>query len=529
MRVAFVVLLIALLAAPAGAHAVLSGYNGRILFASGRASADGNDTQAKLYLRTIESGVGGGTTGPALTPQAGQHRHPTWSPDRTMIAYARGDASCTTDCDIFVLDLTDPAATPENITNTPNVTEDRPAWSPDGTRIAYESEVVNGSGQTDILVEEEAFGGLAGNLTNTSAAGAFEGKPAWTPDSKTIYYAKGNPSANANIMKRPADGGPETVGVPDAGITEFQPSLSPDGSKVCFTLSNGGFNNSASILVADTANPAIQSVISSSGFGDYNCTWSPDGTKIAYVTGVFTNGALVMENSDNSGGFVVLEDDAGNFDGNPDWAPDGRPRCEDIEVAATVDTPVSIPLLCEDTGPAYERTQVSAFVPNDAEPANGTVPDEVVTLPGSTTYTPNAGFAGTDTFKVRSIDRLAFGNRDGTVTVKVQPPGQGEPDGVVNEFTFGKVKKNRKRGTAKLEVNVPNPGDLVLRKSKKVKGDEERADAEGREKLKVRPKRSTMEKLADTGKATVRANVTYTPEGGESNSKSKRIKLRLSD
>jgi Tol biopolymer transport system component len=516
--------LAAALAVPAVAHAVLSGTNGRILFASGRASANGDDSQAKLYLRTTIGSTGGGATGPTLTPQAGQHRHPTWSPDRTMIAYARGGSGCNPDCDIFILDLTDPNATPENITKTDNVNEDRPAWSPDGTRIAYESEVVNNSGQTDVLVEEEPFGGLAGNLTNTSAANAFEGKPAWTPDSDTIYYAKGNPSGNANIMKRPADGGAETVGVPDSGITEFQPSVSPDGSQVCFTLSNGGFNATASILVAQVANPASQIVVSSSGQGDYNCTWSPDGLFVAYVTGVFTNGALVFERADNTGFPLTLEDDAGNFDGNPDWAPDGRPRCEDLEVIARVNTPVSIPIPCEDTGPNYERTQVRASFPTDQGPQNGTIPTDVVTLPASVTYTPNAGFTGNDSFVVRSFDEFAFGNRNGTLTIRVQEEGQ---PGVNNDFSFGKVKKNKKKGTAKLTVNVPNPGDLELRKSKKLKGDEETADAEGREKLKVRPKGNTKEKLSDTGEAKVRARVTYTPVGGDPNTKSKKINLKL--
>ena len=43
--------------------------------------------------------------------RAGQHRHPTWSPNRTMIAYAQGD-NATANYDIFLLDLTDPGATP---------------------------------------------------------------------------------------------------------------------------------------------------------------------------------------------------------------------------------------------------------------------------------------------------------------------------------------------------------------------------------------------------------------------------------
>ncbi len=92
----------------------------------------------------------------ALTPTAGvQHRHPTWSPDRTRIAYARGAGGVF---DIFVQDLTAPPGTPPvNITNTPAVSEDRPAWSPDGTRIAWETNA------GDILVDTLPAGG-AGEL-----------------------------------------------------------------------------------------------------------------------------------------------------------------------------------------------------------------------------------------------------------------------------------------------------------------------------------------------------------------------------
>ena len=36
-----------------------------------------------------------------------------------------------------------------------------------------------------------------------------------------------------------------------------------------------------------------------------------------------------MRNSDGSGIPIDLTNTAGKFDGNPDWAPDGRPRCPD--------------------------------------------------------------------------------------------------------------------------------------------------------------------------------------------------------
>jgi hypothetical protein len=122
------VALAALLALPAPAGAVLSGENGRIVFASGRVSTD---AEAQLFLLPVPGPTGGGTlSAPITTLVTGvQHRHPAWSPDRTRIAYARGD-STTGNFDIFVQDLTVPGSTPVNITNSNNVTDDRPAWSP---------------------------------------------------------------------------------------------------------------------------------------------------------------------------------------------------------------------------------------------------------------------------------------------------------------------------------------------------------------------------------------------------------------
>ena len=177
-RTLLVLCLAAALAVPAVAHAVLSGTNGRILFASGRGGPDGNDSQAKLYLRTTIGSVGGGSTGQALTPQAGQHRHPTWAPDRTMIAYARGPANCNPDCDIFILDLTQQNATPDNITNSPNVNEDRPAWSPDGTRIAF----ARGGDQDDGLPFHIHTVTLASGKTTQVTSGRVQDLlPAWQP------------------------------------------------------------------------------------------------------------------------------------------------------------------------------------------------------------------------------------------------------------------------------------------------------------------------------------------------------------
>jgi hypothetical protein len=305
----------------------------------------------------------------------------------------------------------------------------------------------------------------------------------------------------------------------DPTANEFQPSISPDGTHMCFTRGTGaGFNTTARVRVALANGGGQTELPGNAGVPGYNCTWSPDGTKIAYVQGTFSSGDLVMENSDPLApiSLITLENTAGRFDGNPDWAPDGRPQCQDSTVTTTVGKPVSIPLDCEDTGPAYERTALKGLVGDS--PANGTVdPEDPQDLPASVTYTPNPGFKGTDSFTVRSFDEFAFGDRNGTVTVRVRAR---------NDFKIGKAKRNKKKGTAKLAVEVPGAGTVALAKSKKVKAASVKANGPGTVKLKVKPTRKTKQKLAARGKAKVKAVVTFEPDGGDPNTKSKTVKLK---
>jgi hypothetical protein len=100
------------------------------------------------------------------------------------------------------------------------------------------------------------------------------------------------------------------------------------------------------------------------------------------------------------------------------------------------------------------------------------------------------------------------------------PPGE-----VSNDFSFGKVKKNKRKGTAKLTVKLPGPGELDLAKTKKVKADEQSVEAAGKEKLSIKPKGQAKKKLNRKGKAKVEAKVTFTPTGGAPNTEGKKIKL----
>ena len=455
-------------ASPEQAGAVLAGENGRIVFVSGRPPE--TDATARLYLLPVPSNSsGGGLVSSPIVPPGGQYRHPTWSPDRTKIAFANGSGGIY---DLFVIDL-EAGIGPVQITPTEgaganNLSADRPAWSPDGTKIAYEHQPSPGSADRHIRVQSAEDLQLPIPTEDLTAAGApFEGKPAWTPDSQTVYFHRGDPNTagNSDIYRKPAAGGTETLAIPDTGISEAQPSISPDGTSICYTLTSGGFNNTADVVVASLANPASAPIVSKSiTAGDYNCTWSPDGQMIAYVNGIFGTGRLVMVRADNTSPFeIVLAEDTG-FDGNPDWAPDGRPECPDVAVETDFEEPVTFPVECVDTGPEYERTEVREFA--ETQPTQGTA---VQTSAGEPfTYTPNPGFSGTDTFLVTSFDELGFGSDTGTVTITVREPDEPGPDPLVRcagrvVTVKGTAGRDVLRGTPRRDVIAGLGGNDVIR------------------------------------------------------------------
>ena len=430
----FVPAALAVLALAEPAAAVLEGRNGRIAFTSGREGV--NDNLAQLYLRAAIGSTGSGPLSPPFSQAGVQNRHPSWSPDRTKVVFAAGTpgAPTTEEFDLFVKDFETGQTTPLDLLEiNDGLSSDHPAWSPDGTRIAYEKQTADNSPQRDIMVKTFGSGQPAVALTT---GGPVEFKPAWSPDSRTIYYARTNPAPanDHDIVRRDANGGglSQILFTP---VDEYQPAISPDGTKLCYTRQiTVGNAATAEIVVAPLADPGASFELSSDpAKGDINCTWSPDGRKIAYTNGVFSQGRLVMENADNSSPEpVLLEDDTGsnNFDGNADWAPDGSPDCPDRSVTTTPGTAVTIEIECTDTGPAYERTDPSGFV--KGRPAHGEISDESPTSnPSTVRYTPAPGFTGTDTLSFSAFDAFGFGTDDGKVTITVAAPGAGggEPGG----------------------------------------------------------------------------------------------------
>jgi acid phosphatase type 7 len=91
-----------------------------------------------------------------------------------------------------------------------------------------------------------------------------------------------------------------------------------------------------------------------------------------------------------------------------------------------------------------------------------------------------------------------------------------------NAFRFGKLKRNRRRGTATLPVIVPNPGTVALY-GKRVRKVQKGPRGAGSARLRIRLKPHAKRRLDPVARTKIK--VSYTPDGGDTNSKSKRIKL----
>ena len=426
-----------LLLSPTAEAAVVPGPNGPLVITSGR--DDGattlSDNLAQIWFL---SGPGGGAL--RLSPSAtSHHRHASWSPDRTKIAYATGpdDPDFNGPWDIFVQDLANPGAALIPITNTA-LNEDRPTWSPDGTRLAYAKQT--GATAWDVVTKSSDGTGaettvVTGASTGTGASGQFS-RPQWSPDGQTIFYGRTITATpqDYDIYRAAADGSQSTLGgTPVVAGTgnDYQPALAPDGENLCFTRQGA----TKDIFVVPSTGGAGASLVAESG-DEYECAWSPDDSNIAFVRGAFSNGEIRLKNLESNDLSDPVTNVLGVFDGNPEWTRNPPPTC----TGASVDVPfngfVRIPLNCTDEPdpPSFQDS------PPDLEIASGPSFGTIGGINDDRTviYTPNANFQGSDTFTFTSSDGTTT-TQPATIVLNVARPGQDDA------ATISDVRVQRRR------------------------------------------------------------------------------------
>jgi hypothetical protein len=173
-----------------------------------------------------------------------------------------------------------------------------------------------------------------------------------------------------------------------------------------------------------------------------------------------------------------------------------------------------------------------------------------ITVPG-TPENQLAQFGGGDIAPGQTgTATIAWPNLRPSVAATVEPDADGDGFGddtqdkcpvdkttqALCQFSFGKLKRNKKRGTAVLPVTVPGSGTVSL-SGRGVAGQQaktSRAASAGRRavasastvKLVVKAKGKKRKTLNKTGKAKLKLAISYTPTGGEPSTRSIKVKLK---
>jgi Tol biopolymer transport system component len=212
-----------------------------------------------------------------LSTPAVSNRDPEWSPDRTRVAFHRGDEFGT------VTGLWTTDAEGGDLTPVPNTDGGFGAtWAPDGQHLAFVCPDPVG-GDTEICTV--ALDGT--DLQVVTDTAGVEGGPAWAPDGSEIAFSRTFSSETGAqlVATDPATLTERTVTPAVAGRWSGGPAFSPRGDRLAFSRLVVGSGEGEAIYVSRTDGTHARLVTApAAGSGLHHTTpaWSPRGHYLAF-------------------------------------------------------------------------------------------------------------------------------------------------------------------------------------------------------------------------------------------------------
>lgn len=181
-------------------------------------------------------------------------------------------------------------------------------------RIAFWTER-DGNGEI-YLINSDGSG-----LTNLTNHPDDDGDPSWSPDGSKIAFTIGNDFYVIN-----ADGtARKKLNMNSPGSFNVLLEWSPDGRKLLFFSNRDhiGEEDPISDFYVMNADGTGQTRLTYTGDGGDHATWSPDGSKIAFETSRDGNREIYVMNSDGTGQQNLTRSAEFVQDREPRWSPDG--------------------------------------------------------------------------------------------------------------------------------------------------------------------------------------------------------------
>jgi hypothetical protein len=207
-----------------------------------------------------------------------------------------------------------------NLTETPGSSDIDPAWNPSGNEIAFSSDR---DGDFDIYTMSKN-GVITGKVTNGPGQ---EIHPTWSADSSEIAFESPNPDGGGGIWVAQVNGSSPIRALRATGAR--QPAWSPDGSRIAYVtdrISPGHQPESGYLHVMGFDGSTDEQI---SDLPASNPDWAPDGSEIAFSANDYIYWYELYEiyavRPDGTGTRNVsnhhsyYDDD----DLDPAWSPDG--------------------------------------------------------------------------------------------------------------------------------------------------------------------------------------------------------------
>ena len=238
-----------------------------------------------------------------LTDDIGYDYQPDWSPDGKSIIFVRYDG---TSCELMLLELSSGNATPLTRNKAVNL---EPRWSPDGSRIVFTSTdgVRNFSLFTGRLYEKELseITCLTPDRKSETARYYYSVydhaiNPTWSRDGKNIYFIYNKEIAHGTGDIVMLSLGTREIKTIHHEETNWRttPDISPDGTRMVYSSYLGRNWHQLWLLPSAGGYPIPLT------YGEFDNAlprWSPDGTKIAFISNRDGNTSLWLVDAFDGG------------------------------------------------------------------------------------------------------------------------------------------------------------------------------------------------------------------------------------